>query len=65
MNQPEPEYEVGDTVYDCHGIKLGEVVHRHYNDYTKLWSYTVADSMSQYTGRFALFTPNSVKIQRW
>jgi len=55
--QPEAEYSVGDAVYDRQGVKLGEVVHRYYNEYTKLWSYTVADNMSRYTGNFTLFTP--------
>jgi hypothetical protein len=58
---PPPQYEKGDTVYDSSGMKLGEVVHRYYNDYTGEWSYTLADNMSQYTGNFILHKPTVQK----
>ncbi len=57
--QPPPQYKNGDPVYDNQGNLLGTAVHRYYNDYTGQWSYTVADNMSYYTGRFTYFTPSN------
>lgn len=54
---PPAEFKVGETATDSQGCPIGEVVHRHYNDFTGKWSYTVANDMSWHNGSFILLTP--------
>jgi hypothetical protein len=52
---PLPQYTQGQQVYDSTGNSLGTVVHSYFSEY-RGWQHTLADPMSQYNGRFTLYT---------